>query len=43
MGFERKGRYRSLMEEIPTQVILHPQPGLLGAAHCEFQMQVADC
>ncbi|MDA0707128.1 MAG: glucokinase [Proteobacteria bacterium] len=31
-GFENKGRYRSLMETIPTRLILHKQPGLLGAA-----------
>lgn len=32
-GFERKGRHRSLMERIPTQLITHRQPGLLGAAN----------
>ena len=32
-GFERKGRHRSLMERIPTQLITHTQPGLLGAAN----------
>ena len=32
-GFERKGRHRSLMERIPTQLILHEQPGLLGASY----------
>jgi glucokinase len=37
-GFERKGRHRSLMEKTPTQVILHPQPGLLGASYCALQM-----
>ena len=37
-GFERKGPYRSLMEKVPTQVILHPQPGLLGASYCALQM-----
>lgn len=31
-GFENKGRYRSIMERIPTQLILHEQPGLLGAS-----------
>jgi glucokinase len=36
-GFEHKGRYRSLMEKIPTQIILHPQPGLLGASYCALQ------
>jgi glucokinase len=33
-GFENKGRHRSLMESIPTLLILHPQPGLLGASYC---------
>jgi glucokinase len=37
-GFEGKGRYRSLMERIPTQLILHDQPGLLGAAYCALQL-----
>jgi glucokinase len=37
-GFENKGRYRSLMETIPTLLITHPQPGLLGAAYCARQM-----
>ena len=31
-GFENKGRYRSIMEKIPTRLILHKNPGLLGAA-----------
>lgn len=31
-GFENKGRVRSAMEAIPTQLILHQNPGLLGAA-----------
>jgi len=30
-GFESKGRHRVLMERIPTQLIMHKQPGLLGA------------
>lgn len=33
-GFENKGRHRSLMERIPPQLVLHPQPGLLGASYC---------
>jgi glucokinase len=37
-GFEGKGRYRSLMEQIPTQIIMHPQPGLLGAAYCAAEL-----
>lgn len=32
-GFENKGRHRALMEKIPTLLILHPQPGLLGASY----------
>ena len=31
--FENKGRHRELMERIPTLLITHPQPGLLGASH----------
>ncbi|MCH2096998.1 MAG: glucokinase [Pseudomonadales bacterium] len=31
-GFENKGRHRELMKRIPTALIMHPQPGLLGAA-----------
>jgi len=37
-GFERKGRHRSLMERVPTQLIMHDQPGLLGAAYCARQL-----
>ncbi len=37
-GFERKGRHRSLMENIPTQVILHSHPGLLGASYCAIEI-----
>ena len=37
-GFERKGRHRSLLEQTPTQVISHPNPGLLGAASCALEM-----
>ena len=32
-AFESKGRHRILMERIPTRLILHPQPGLLGASY----------
>ena len=31
-GFESKGRHRGLMEKVPISLILHPQPGLLGAS-----------
>ena len=37
-GFEHKGRHRSLLERIPTQLITHPQPGLLGAAYGALEM-----
>lgn len=37
-GFERKGRHRSIMERIPTQLILHAQPGLLGASYCALEL-----
>jgi glucokinase len=37
-GFENKGRHRSYMERIPTQLILHDQPGLLGAAYCAMRL-----
>jgi glucokinase len=40
-GFELKGRYRSLMEKIPTQMILHSHPGLLGASYYAIQMYKA--
>lgn len=31
-GFERKGRYRAMMEGIPTWLITHKNPGLLGSS-----------
>jgi len=31
-AFERKGRLQSLVASIPSFVVTHPQPGLLGAA-----------
>lgn len=37
-GFEHKGRYRSLMEKIPTQIIMHPEPGLLGASYYALEL-----
>ena len=30
--FEHKGRFSPTMEAVPTVAVLHPQPGLLGAA-----------
>jgi glucokinase len=38
IGFERKGRHRSMMEKIPTQMILHADPGLLGASYFASQI-----
>ena len=40
-AFEAKGRHRALMERIPTQLITHEQPGLLGAAYCALQLALA--
>ncbi len=37
-SFESKGRYRTLMERIPTQLILHEQPGLLGASYVALEL-----
>ena len=37
-GFENKGRHRGLMERIPTLLVLHPQPGLLGAGYCAREL-----
>lgn len=34
--FEKKGRYRPYMEAIPTRVILHEHPALLGSARVAF-------
>jgi glucokinase len=31
-GFENKGRHRHIMEKVPTLLITHQQPGLLGAS-----------
>ena len=40
-GFESKGRHRSMMERVPTQLIMHEHPGLLGAAYCALQLSQA--
>ena len=37
-GFESKGRHRVIMERIPTQLIMHEQPGLLGASYVAREM-----
>ncbi len=31
-GFENKGRHRGLLERVPAHLIVHPEPGLAGAA-----------
>ena len=41
-GFENKGRYRSLMEQIPTRLITHSEPGLLGASYCAARLLRGD-
>ena len=40
-AFESKGRHRSLMERIPTQLIMHSDPGLLGASYCALEFGAA--
>jgi glucokinase len=30
--FEAKGRFRDTMQQVPTQAIMNPEPGLMGAA-----------
>lgn len=37
-GFESKGRHRSLMERIPTQLVMYEEPGLLGASYVALTM-----
>lgn len=41
-AFESKGRHRSMMERIPTRLITHEEPGLLGAAHCALELSRKD-
>lgn len=36
-GFENKGRHRSLVERVPTALVTHEQPGLLGACNMARQ------
>jgi glucokinase len=40
-GFEAKGRHRGIMERVPISLVLHPQPGLLGAGLCARTAAVA--
>jgi glucokinase len=37
-GFDRKGSHTYFVERIPTQLITHQQPGLLGAASCALEL-----
>ncbi len=37
--FQHKGRFTSAMADVPVAVILHPQPGLLGAATIAAQLR----
>jgi glucokinase len=39
--FESKGRFSATMSQIPSMAILHPCPGLLGAAAYAVDMQRA--
>jgi glucokinase len=40
-AFDNKGRHRALMERIPTLLITHDEPGLLGAAYCALELSSA--
>ena len=37
-AFDNKDDYRALMERIPTLLITHDEPGLLGAAYCALEL-----
>jgi glucokinase len=37
-GFESKGRHRTLMEAVSTQLVTMSEPGLLGASYCALKM-----
>lgn len=37
-AFDNKGRHRAYMERIPTMLITHEEPGLLGAAYCALEL-----
>ncbi len=37
-AFDSKGRHRTYMESIPTQLVTYPEPGLLGAAYCALEL-----
>ena len=37
-AFEDKGRHRAYMESIPTLLITHDEPGLLGSVYCALEL-----
>jgi len=37
-AFDNKGGHRAYMERIPTLLITHDEPGLLGAAYCALEL-----
>jgi glucokinase len=37
-AFENKGRHRAYMERIPTLLVTHDEPGLLGSASCALEL-----
>ena len=39
-AFESKGRQQSYMERIPTILVTHDNPGLLGAAYCALKLSL---
>lgn len=41
-AFENKGRYQDMMRAIPRKLIIHPQPGLLGAASAYLKEHLSD-
>ncbi len=41
-AFESKGRHRNIVQRIPTFLITHEQPGLLGASYCALEMAPGD-
>ena len=40
-AFDNKGSHRAYMERIPTLLITHDEPGLLGAAYCALELSSA--
>ncbi len=38
VAFEDKGSHRAYMEAIPTLLITHDEPGLLGSAYCALEL-----